>query len=313
MKRILLFFLFAALCCSCVEKRFERTYADEKCHFLILNDAGENGYKSQKPIAEMMGLAAEIADAKFVISAGDQLHMLGARSVHDPIWITNFETMYTAKSLLWIPWYAVSGNHEYHGDVNALIDYSDISYRWTMPSRYYTFVETDPVSGATVRFIMLDTTPMQAKPSDKDHSDSTIQDNELQASWFREVLETAEPSDWTVVVGHHPLYANTKKSIRQQEDVRKYLLPVIQDHPEIDYYICGHIHTFEHIIKPDLKTEFIVNASAGTDRHLHEGENDLEFYYEKSGFLMGSFDKNVLSFDLINQQGRIVYSIKKEK
>ena len=38
------------------------------------------------------------------------------------------------------PWYGVLGNHEYRGNTQAMMDYSEISRRWNMPDRYYTLL-----------------------------------------------------------------------------------------------------------------------------------------------------------------------------
>lgn len=281
--------------------------------FIILNDAGINGYKNHKTVAEVMGRMAAEQKVKFVIGAGDQLHMQGAMTVDDPIWITNFEMIYTNPSLLWIPWYEIAGNHEYNGNVDALIEYSNVSRRWTMPARYYSFTEDDPESGAKIRFIMLDTTPMQHNPKKDDHSDARLQDVRAQLKWIEETLDRPCDADWTILVGHHPVYANTSKTANQQKQLREHLLPILEKHPEIDYYICGHIHTFEHIVKERMKTEFIVNASAGTGRAVVEGEENPLFSYGDSGFMIATFDKATLAFDLIDKEGKTLYSTSKKK
>lgn len=303
----------AAMNASAQPSTLKTRYANNECHFIILNDAGVNGHKNHKTVADLMGTVASYANAKFVVCPGDQLHMQGAISVQDPIWITNYEMIYTNPSLLWIPWYEVAGNHEYNGNVQALIDYSNVSRRWHMPSRYYSFVENDPKSGAKIRFVMCDTTPMQVNPKGNDHSDASKQDVEAQLKWIEETLNTPCDADWTIVIGHHPVFANTGKSIKQQQMMQAKLLPILKRHPEVDYYICGHIHIFEHIIKEGISTEFVVNASAGTGRTIVEGQETPLFSYGDSGFLMVSFDKTHMSFDLIDKEGNILYTFSKKK
>jgi hypothetical protein len=52
-----------------------------------------------------------------------------------------------------IPWYPILGNHEYRGNTQAVLDYSQVSARWEMPARYYTKVlENDDI---TVRLVMI--------------------------------------------------------------------------------------------------------------------------------------------------------------
>ncbi len=126
-------------------------------NFYLANDLGRNGYYDQKTVAETMGKMAEAIDIEFVVAAGDIHHFEGVQSVSDPLWMTNYELIYTHPDLM-IPWYPVCGNHEYRSNTDAVVAYSGISARWEMPSKYYTFVKDE--DGVTVRVVMLDTTPM---------------------------------------------------------------------------------------------------------------------------------------------------------
>jgi hypothetical protein len=67
--------------------------------FLIAADLGRNGYYHQKPVAEMMGEVAEVVDPEFVAALGDVHHFKGVRSIDDPLWLTNFEWVYSHPEL----------------------------------------------------------------------------------------------------------------------------------------------------------------------------------------------------------------------
>ena len=129
---------------------------EKPLNFYLANDLGRNGYYDQKPIAELMGKMAETIDIEFVVAAGDVHHFEGVRSVQDPLWMTNYELIYSHPDLM-LPWYPVLGNHEYRGNTQAVIDYSNISARWEMPARYYTKVMEE--DGATIRLVLIDTAP----------------------------------------------------------------------------------------------------------------------------------------------------------
>ena len=101
---------------------------------IVANDLGRNGYYEQKSIAELMGSLAEQTDIEFVVAPGDVHHFEGVRSTTDPLWLTNYELIYSHPDLM-IPWYPVLGNHEYRGNTQAVIDYSQVSARWRMPAR----------------------------------------------------------------------------------------------------------------------------------------------------------------------------------
>ena len=126
-------------------------------NFYLANDLGRNGYYDQKPIAELMGQMAETVDIECVVAAGDVHHFEGVRSVNDPLWMTNYELIYSHPELM-IPWYPILGNHEYRGNSQAVLDYGKVSARWDIEDRYYTkVIEDDDV---TVRLVMVDTAPM---------------------------------------------------------------------------------------------------------------------------------------------------------
>ena len=139
------------------QQNIDYSVYDDKCNFYMANDLGRNGYYDQKPIAELMGTMAEEAGPECVIAAGDIHHFDGVASVNDPLWMTNYELIYSHPELM-IAWYPICGNHEYRGNTQAVIDYSRVSRRWEMPARYYTKAFSE--EGTTVRIVWIDTTPL---------------------------------------------------------------------------------------------------------------------------------------------------------
>ena len=123
----------------------------------MANDLGRNGYYDQKPIAELMGEMAKTTGMECVLAVGDIHHFNGVASVNDPLWMTNFEQVYSHPELM-LDWFPVLGNHEYRGNTQAVLDYSKVSRRWMMPARYYTKAFED--NGTTIRIVFLDTTPL---------------------------------------------------------------------------------------------------------------------------------------------------------
>ena len=190
---------------------------EKPLNFYLANDLGRNGYYDQKPIAELMGQMAENVDIEAVVAAGDVHHFEGVRSVNDPLWMTNYELVYSHPELM-IPWYPILGNHEYRGNTQAVLDYSQVSARWEMPARYYTKVlENDDI---TVRLVMIDTAPLLDKyrKDTEKYPDACKQDMDKQLAWLDSVLTSAK-EDWVLVVGHHPIYADTDKNDSERLDM----------------------------------------------------------------------------------------------
>ena len=157
--------------------------------------------------------------------------------------MTNYELVYSHPDLM-LDWFPVCGNHEYRGNTQAFMDYGKVSRRWMMPARYYTKVFKH--GNTSVRIVMLDTTPLidSYRKNSSVYPDACKQDAEAQLAWLDETLRNAK-EDWVVVMGHHPIYADTNKKESERLDMQKRLLPVLHKYNNVAIYACGHIHNFQ--------------------------------------------------------------------
>lgn len=282
---------------------------EKPLNFFLANDLGRNGYYDQKPIAELMGNMAENVDVECVVAAGDVHHFEGVRSINDPLWMTNFELIYAHPELM-IPWYPVLGNHEYRGNTQAVLDYADVSARWEMPARYYTKVlEND---GITIRLVMVDTAPLLDKYREdtEKYPDACKQDMDRQLAWIDSVL-TSSKEDWVLVVGHHPIYAETSKEDAERVDLQKRLDTILRKH-KVDMYLCGHIHNFQYIRKPGSDIDYVVNSSGSLSRDVKPVDGTV-FCSGETGFSLIAADKKELNLHMINKEGKVLYTVTRKK
>ncbi len=313
MKRIssLITLLAAALLTAVAQTPAEWAKLDRKVNFYIGNDLGRNGYYDQKPIAELMGRMAETVGIECVAAPGDVHHFEGVRSITDPLWMTNYELIYSHPELM-LPWYPTLGNHEYRGNTQAVLDYAGVSARWQMPDRYYTKVLES--GGVSVRLVFLDTTPMIDKYRNNPgkYPDACKQDYKRQLAWADSVL-TAAKENWVIVLGHHPIYADTPKSDSERADMLARLNPILTKHKNVSMYVCGHIHNFQHIRKPNTDIDYVVNTSGSLSRPKVNAVDGTQFCSGVSGFSVVSADKTNLSLSLVDKDGNIVYTVNKKK
>lgn len=279
-------------------------------NFFMANDLGKNGYYDQKKIAELMGVMAEEIGPECVIAAGDVHHFSGVQSVEDPLWMTNYELIYSHPELM-IDWLPILGNHEYRGNTQAIIDYSNISRRWNMPGRYYTKVYEE--DGISVRFIMIDTTPLMNKyrEENKKYPDACKQDNEPQLQWLDSLLNEAK-EDWVIVVGHHPIYAETSKEDSERMDIQNNVDRILRKHKNVAMYLCGHIHNFQHIRVKGSSIDYVVNSSASLSRDVN-AITGTQFCSPETGFSVIAADKNELALHMIDKEGKVLHTISKNK
>lgn len=280
--------------------------------FFMANDLGRNGYYDQKPIAELMGEMADIIGPECVIAAGDVHHFNGVASVDDPLWMTNYEQIYSHPELM-IDWFPVLGNHEYRGNTQAVMDYSKKSRRWMSGQRYFTKVFNHEKTGMSLRIIFIDTTPLIQKYRTETctYPDAVMQDKEAQLAWIDSLLAKAD-EDWVIVVGHHPIYAETSKDADERDDMQKSLLPIFRRHPKVDVYACGHIHNFQHIRQQGDPVDYIVNSSASLARKVKPIEGTV-FCSPEDGFSVISATKHHLIIYMMDKAGNILYTIDRQK
>lgn len=309
-KRIIIFMAATLIAALSYAQNAEVWKAMEKpLNFFLANDLGRNGYYDQKPIAELMGNMAEQIDIECVIAAGDVHHFEGVRSVSDPLWMTNYELIYSHPELM-IPWYSILGNHEYRGNTQAVIDYTNVSARWNMPARYYT--KTFENDGVSVRLVMLDTAPLISKyrKDTEQYPDACKQDLDRQLAWTDSVLTVAK-EDWVLVIGHHPIYAETPKNNSERSDMQNRLDTILRKH-RVDMYLCGHIHNFQHIRMPGNNIDYIVNSSASLSREVKPIKGTL-FCSGEPGFSLITADKNSLSLHMIDKEGKVIHTANRKK
>ena len=279
-------------------------------NLFIANDLGRNGYYEQKPIAELMGKMGEEIGPEAVIAAGDVHHFEGVISTQDPLWMTNYELIYSHPELM-ISWLPVLGNHEYRGSTQAVLDYRNVSRRWEIGGRYYTKVYDD--NGVSIRLVLIDTTPLINRyHHDSTYPDVDSQDIDAQLKWIDETLNAAK-EDWVIVVGHHPMYAQTKKDEIEQKDRQSRLLPILQRYKDkVAMYVCGHIHNFQHIRRGNDGIDYVVNTSASLARKVSATEGTV-FCSPSEGFSVVSATKQQLNLYMIDKTGNVIHQINKSK
>ncbi len=276
----------------------------------MANDLGRNGYYDQKPIAELMGEMAKTTGMECVLAVGDIHHFNGVASVNDPLWMTNFEQVYSHPELM-LDWFPVLGNHEYRGNTQAVLEYTMLSRRWMNHARYYTKVFED--NGTTIRIVFLDTTPLidRYREDSAVYPDACKQDRQAQLLWLDSTLKSAR-EDWVVVVGHHPIYAYTTKAEYERTDMQKNVMPILHKYNNVAIYACGHIHNFQHIRMPNDDIEYVVNSSASLARPVEKTQGTV-FCSSADGFSIISASKKTLKMSMIDKDGKVIHTIEKTK
>ena len=144
------------------------------------------------------------------------------------------------------------------------------------------------------------------------YPDAGKQDYNKQLEWLDSVLSSAK-EDWVIVLGHHPVYADTGKDTSERGDMQARLNPILTKHKNVSMYICGHIHNFQHIRKPGCNIDYVVNTSGSLSRPKVKAVDGTQFCSGVTGFSLVCADKTTLSLHLIDKDGKVVYTVNHKK
>ena len=312
MKRVILTivaFLFVVLGASAHNPKAWRKMK-QNVNILWASDLDRYGCYDQKVIANLMGEMAKAVKPECILETGDTHHGNGVKSIHDEDWKERWEDIYNHPKLLKLDWVPILGNHEYRGNTNAVLEYSKVNPRWTITERYYTRVIKK--GNTTIRLVMIDTTPLIDKYREsKSYKDAGKQEKEPQLQWLDDVLSKAK-EDWVIVAGHHPIHADTKKSKVERTDMRESVNKILRKHKNVAMYLCGHIHSFQHLRDKDCDIDYIVNSSASQARSVKRTKRTV-YCSDEPGFSVITASKRRLSVYMIDKNGNILHTVNKTK
>jgi hypothetical protein len=268
-------------------------------NFLVVGDWGRYGSPPQRAVAAQMAHTAETLDAKFFISTGDNFYPNGVASVDDPQWQQSFEQVY-ADFVLHNDWFVVLGNHDYHGNPQAEVDYTQRSQRWHMPARYYTVIKHID-KAADAQFFFIDTTPFIAEYQNaSDQYAIAGQDTTAQLAWLEQALAQSK-AKWKFVVGHHHIYSGGKRGT--QQELERTIVPLMKKYG-VQAYINGHEHDLQVIQHPGAKTTYLVSGTGSEHRPTGSTEGTL-FSLSAYGFMALSLSSDRLLMQVVDDAGAV--------
>lgn len=283
-------------------------------HFLVIGDWGRHGEDGQNETAGRLAAAARKVDPAFVISVGDNFYPNGVASIDDPAWQASFEDVYTDHALH-TDWYVVLGNHDYRGNPQAQIDYSQRSRRWHMPARYFTKTfEAGEDSGIKAQFFFIDTSPFiedyQQQPDKYAVED---QDVARQLRWLESELQKST-ARWKIVVGHHPVYTvgKRKKEVGGgiQKELERTLVPLLEKY-RVQAYLAGHEHDLQVIRRKGGTVTYLVSGAGSEVRPLGVPDPDdgRLFAAATAGFMAFALTADALKVEVVDGRNRVPYAL----
>ncbi|MBS7562929.1 metallophosphoesterase [Mucilaginibacter sp. Bleaf8] len=277
---------------------------DGALEFAVVGDFGRGGEYYQKDMAANLAKAVTGINASFIISTGDNIYPDGVASVHDPLWNLSFENVFYQYPLH-RPWYVVLGNHDYHQNPQAEVDYSQISGRWNMPARYHSFKQRIGTN-AEALFVFIDTNPLEPSSYNSSYRDELIrQDSTRQKQWLEKVLsDTSSTVKWKIVIGHHPLYTAGNRALNKPE--MRYTLEPLFEKYKVNVYISGHEHHLQYYHPPQKFTHHFISGAGSEANESLQPRGPVDFFAPIQGFMTFSITPNQLLMQAINRKGKVL-------
>merc|ERR1719361_2135524 len=220
------------------------------------DDAPRYTKKSQCAAAEGMERIAQKYNINTILAAGDNFYHYGVTETNvDKYMQRTFNEVYKGPKLNKARFYAIAGNHDHRGSVEAQIGYKSRSVtRWYFPNYWYSFTK-DVGSGLTAEFLMIDTVLLVGESYHDIERNifvaatgpKNLQKAQSQWTWIQENL-AASTADFLFVVGHYPVYSPCSHG--STADLVEYLEPLLRKY-YVTAYISGHDHCASYVDKGD--------------------------------------------------------------
>lgn len=238
----------------------------DEIDLVALGDWGADTPERAAVIARIVE-TTEGAPPACVALLGDNFYREGIASADDPRWRRDFEDCFP-EARLPMPFYAVLGNHDHRGNVQAQVEYTRRSSRWRMPARRYAFELPLGDSDQRAAFFALDTTPAVAGE----------RGDPAQVEWLERELSGSN-ARWKIVLGHHPILSyGAHGGARRLGAV---LEPLFARHG-VQLYLSGHDHDLQLVRSPAGWRQIVSGSVSGT-RSVSTGPG-TEFASATPGF-----------------------------
>eukprot|EP01080_Neovahlkampfia_damariscottae_P010441 gene10441-2963_t len=271
-------------------------------NFIVIGDFGYFGKGNQTKTAQAIAEFCTKNKCDFLISTGDNFYPSGVSSTNDSHWIQSFENVYNNESIKHLPFFSILGNRDYRQNVESQIEYTYLkgNSRWKMLDHYFSFQKSVPnfINPLKLNFLTLDTTPffsLYKNQNDMNQTALSQQNNQTQTAWFKKQLnEIAKKNEWNFVLGHHPIYQNTKDGKDFTVELRNQINPILES-KKFHAYFAGHQHCLRAM--KDNNTVHIISGAAGNDVFKPNPHPKETFLAVEPGFVFVQVKFNFMTID----------------
>lgn len=248
-----------------------------------------------------MERVAADAPTHAVLYLGDNFYPRGVTSVHDRQWKTKFEWLYRGAHLRGLPFFAVVGNHDHEGNVEAQAIYARRrlgSKRWHMDGLFYARDFGVEQGRPLARFVFLDT--------------ETIRRDELQLRFIEQTFAAAPRPVWRIVVGHYPCRSLTRETFTRSQTLNELIAP-LQD-ADVDMYLSAS-DRFQQILNRPQEPMHVATNGGGTkiERNVEVENDETDIAISQPGFAVVEISAATVRVELRDADGAVTKSCARQR
>ncbi len=264
--------------------------------FFVLGDTGSGDANQYAVAAAMEARCVQSGGIDGIWLLGDLFYTAGVTGLDDPQWQQKVEIPYGSPCLKKATLYPIFGNHDYRGNTNAMIAYSQHNPRWHFPGRFYTVD-----FGRVIRMVAFDS----AFP------DFCFSANHCSIDYAMQQVK-APPTAWTVVTAHNPLSSASTLGYSHSGGVLGFFLRHLFC-GKADAWFSGHAHHMEHRQVAGCDTSLFVSGGGGGDLYNTVAGAESEFLRSEHGFLEVDASLTDMAVGFYDIHTKRVYEVKKTR
>lgn len=269
---------------------------------LGIGDWGRDNAQGQELVAPVLAAWAGATGAAAVVSVGDNVYPDGvspevaaAPGGADALMAAYFSRAYAQPELASIPWYVITGNHDYRGQLQPQLS-------WAGDARWHaglSFTHTWPLpGGGCLAAVFTDTTPLIPYYSSPEAlaahpvlaANMGAADKDATVRWTLAALRAAARECGAVFVfGHHPLLSPGEHG---DNPALRVVYDAALEAARVDAFVSGHDHLLAHSRDAPGGTEHFITGGGSLLDDLGEGNlhrsPSTRFLALKQGFTVHS-------------------------
>jgi tartrate-resistant acid phosphatase type 5 len=284
-----------------------RPASAQQFSFLGFGDWGVDSPDHQQ-VADAMAAYSDTHHVSAALSLGDNFYV-PVQSADDPAFQRVFERVYDVKRMNF-PFYALVGNHDYdllNGHVKyeweMLYAAKNPDSRWKMPALWYRL--DLPADHPLITILMLDSN----KESISKQGSMTAAQWDDQLKWLNQQLAGPRAA-WTICCAHHNLYSNGNKG---DNGVLIETWGALFEKYKVDFYLCGHNHSLQHLELPGISTSYVVSGGGGAKRDAMLYDNRGPYSRSITGFAAFTIAPQSVTVSLLSGAGAVLHSFIRTK